>query len=119
MTIFASTPPINDDPAPFREPDAIGFRHAHPDSYGATKCRLEPRPEYERPRAHPANPILVAFRERETPGGHTHRFAVEQWAAFTMWGKYGWDGTICRANDAQIRHAHRVLQRWRRIFGAH
>jgi hypothetical protein len=103
MTIFASAPPINDDPTPWLDSRGLRFRIKHGDRYGTTKW--SPRPGFDRPRAHEANPILVEFRERENP---KNIYALSQWIMFI--GE-GWDGSICQATTPQIDHARKVLVR--------
>lgn len=89
--IFASTPPINDDPEPY---DNVTPQE------GETWV-LAPRPEFDRLRAHGANPILVAMR------------GVQDLMSFTMMldsldNSGYWE---CWHPQTQIDHARRVLTR--------
>jgi hypothetical protein len=64
--IFASTPTRNLDPKPYRGMAGARFnRNAHllESALAMSIVVLDPRPEYDQPRAHDANPALVDFRK--------------------------------------------------------
>lgn len=93
MTQFSSRPPYNDDPMP-RVTVATGGRHRnHPPTMDdATACRIDPRPEFDRPQNNPTNPILVA--RRNNPGENIYYKNLDRWPT-----------------EAEINHARKVLTR--------
>jgi hypothetical protein len=97
--IFASTPPHNTDPKPYRS--GSGIRAAEPN--GIIR-NYRPRPEFDQPRAHDANPILVEFR-RSSP------FDVADAAAREAAWLRAPAAPAVAATPAQIDHARRVLIR--------
>jgi excisionase family DNA binding protein len=57
-----------------------------------------------------SNPVLAAFRERESA---QNVFALKQWLAFIA---VGWDGSICTATGEQLGDAAKILTR---LLGIH
>lgn len=76
MTIYASTKTRNTDPTPwvidqagaprglYRYPSySAAMADYAPERDGDTGVRLAPHPEFDQPRAHDGNPVLIAARE--------------------------------------------------------
>lgn len=109
MVMFSSRPPFNDDPKPYvtyaddRRTD-VRSKEWDIQSDGATEYVrvFDPRPELDRPRYNPTNPILTKFRE--IPEG-----SREPWrTGFLNAAKHqrfaAWSGD-------EVEHAVRVLSR--------
>lgn len=120
MPAFASTAPINDDPEPM-EGCTTGKRYAMPftaNEAGETAYE-RPRPEFDRPRAHKANPILTEFRESiATIIGGWERIAMEAewWLTLMtydpeMRNPHYWGRELANVTPAQVAHARAVLTR--------
>lgn len=140
-TIYASTSPQNDDPAPM-----VGTQTGtrYPTPFGADQnphgeaAYHRPRPEFDRPRVHGLNPILVAARDSWDRGndmwgqalawldgvenyaagfGYADAADAESWGAsyerITVWhlaeDTDEWD--LPRATDAHVEHARRVFDK--------
>jgi len=102
--IYASTPPRNTDPTPY-----FGLSD---ERFSVPPSRVElalsegltyaPRPEFDQPRAHEANPVLVKFRQlpeaSRAPWLRGFVAAVDRYR-FANW------------TDDQAHHARRVLTR--------
>lgn len=118
MSIFASTPPRNTDPFPWFV--VLGPWRGTRSDARLVDSDYEPRPEFDQPRAHEANPILVAYRQhlakqRITSDAGGWLFAIDTFAAFG--GFRDWDSdthpyySLIVASDDQIEHARRVLSK--------
>jgi hypothetical protein len=139
--IYASTSPQNDDPAPMVGTET-GTRYSTPfgadqNPHGETAYH-RPRPEFDRPRAHDANPILVAARESWDKGndmwgqslawldavenyragfGYADADDAENWGAsyerISVWhvAETSGEWTLPQATEAHLEHAHRVFDR--------
>lgn len=110
--IYASTPPINDDPEPWQSTIGSIYSRAPFNIHG--RWFLAPRHEYDRPRAHEANPILLDLRryiaDRQNmanPKGwdHIHRKLLQ-----------GFDARVWDATSDEYDHAGAVLSRWLGVF---
>jgi len=107
--IFASTDPINLDPTPMLG-SVTGKRYPVPFSAveaGESAYQL-PRPEYDSPRAHTANPLLTnlrRYREHWTP--------EDAWISITDMNA---DSDGWKLTPEQAHHGDRVLRRWLSIF---
>ena len=134
--IFASVPPINTDPLPWwqyggNSSDTCSAEQGDP-RWGRVYM---PNPEFDKPRAHSANPLLVAFREElayfpiETT---TRREMLEGWRNLLVHGPSnnadrelemelhvllgnppgpGWEDSWLDWSQACIAHATAVLDR--------
>jgi hypothetical protein len=105
--IFASTPPINNDPEPYIS-SANGRRFASNNDTGIR--RYARRPEYDRPRAHEANPILLAYRNY---GGDAEHWLV---ASMDPEADSWFEFSAPFATPEQVDHARLVLSRWLAVF---
>lgn len=133
MTIFASTPPINDDGYPYTNANGDRFWH-DPDNPDGTVLwgsgenaghwvefsgddQLDPRPEFVRPRAHGANSVLLYVRrdaegdELVDPDIHG---AVRVMVTYLTLHRGHAQRTY---TSAECDHARAVLSRWIGIFG--
>lgn len=118
--IFASTPPINDDPQPYKYPS--GYRNNVGGAYAGEWPRIMPRPAFDRPRAHEANSVLIAFRKYAALKDVAPEHALEYWlfgfSSFEVFGGFkDWVApshpfhALVVASNEQIDHARRVLTR--------
>lgn len=123
MTIFASTPPINDDPEPYvRTYSGLDPKRISAEYAAQTKARYEnsfgqvvvtqhhPRPKFNRPRAHEVNRVLLHFRSQSSPVIPRRSHVIGFLNGIYRLGSEGFA-------PSEIQHAHRVLLRWMRVFG--
>lgn len=110
MTIFASTPVHNTDPAPYRFDGVRADQSALDRAWlGRTGGAVfEPRPQFDQPRAHEGNPVLIAVRNLlvTTVEGKSEFYARA--AAHLTGGDYAMGVRITPEHSA---HARRVLER--------
>lgn len=110
MSIYASTPTVNTDPEPWATPRHGGGNVRYPLDNGKShlnpNAQWSPRPQFDQPRAHEANPILLEIREdmREFP------LDIERELARLGRDDLNWDAH--RVDGQKMRtHARRVLER--------
>lgn len=107
--IFASTEPINDDPAAFVGATMMGKRSRFETKQEALNfsgirgagCIRDARSEYNRPRAHESNPILIAWRNGRDP----YQLLFDLKSRWSM-----------QFSHAQIEHAQNVIETWIEVF---
>lgn len=138
MTIFASTPTRNTDPWPRvwqghsihnrMRTDTDMFRE-HAPANNESYLYL-PRPKFDQPRAHAANPVLVEFRANIDRAKRLIARGVDidmltllgLWrlnltAMETFGGHVAWNDTthpmhfLTKATEAQVEHASEVIYR--------
>lgn len=140
MTIFASRDRINTDPTPYYIAESDSRHAAEEVRTSASEGEhggiisnlaiLRPRPEFDRPRTHPTNGVLVRFRDEirfraldwaelpmivlgdaldvlahhlhGTPYDHENRHTCER-----LYHRLIWDGVT----REEAEHAHRVIDR--------
>lgn len=119
--IFASTPPINDDPAPYYVAEdesrhsilTIRERARSDNDILYQLANLKPRPEFDRPRAHEANPILLRFRAEEDGSRNAALGYLDLLNMGVGMLRYRWkaDGFGADFGNQHVDHARRVLTR--------
>lgn len=133
MDLYASNSPRNTDPTPWTY-DGFGVQGRSVTHINVPNIKRDPRPEFEVPRVHDGNPILIAAREeydRSDPWGFAlgwldalknyDRFESteqaaewgESWEVRTVVSLVADDGqwTLPAATDSHIEHAYRVFDR--------
>lgn len=135
MTMFSSrtAESMNRDPKPYlvrgrRYPEGTLPYEA---LFGDSPVSFDPRPEFTPKTAHPANPILVAFREGRVEDAPMDKDALDYLRALSpdQW-VYASDqandelnnadtGAAINATPEQIGHARRVLTRLATLKGDH
>lgn len=73
----------------------------------SARTAIDPRPEYTPTTTHPANPILVAFREETRHCSDSHPLS----ACARLALHFEEDGDFPDASHNEIQHANRVLTR--------
>lgn len=116
--IFASTEPVNDDPWPYTSKVTGSRGNIATAERFSIPVDFDPRPEFNLPRAHEANPILVELRQNRGADWARPERYLEQMSRYLRWtndldasseDKLPWTAE-------QRGHARRVLSKWLAVF---